>query len=129
MVIDTSALLAILFDEAERDSFIAQISASPIRVVSAAAIVEASIVFHRRLRRPGTSEIDALVARLDQKIWPIDLDQLKWARYAVEAYGRGRHSARLNFGDYFSYALARVSGEPLLFKGDDFSKTDIASAL
>lgn len=70
--------------------------------------------------------MDALIERLPLEPVAIDLDQLRWARYAVQTYGRGRHPARLNFGDCFSYALSKASGEPLLFKGSDFSQTDVA---
>jgi ribonuclease VapC len=70
-----------------------------------------------------------LLRRLPIELVPVDCDQLEWARHACRAYGKGRHPAASNFGDCFSYALARVTGEPLLYKGADFAKTDIRSAL
>jgi len=85
------------------------------------------VVLLRRSAAIGVSELDALIAGIPMEPVATDLEQLTWARYAFQTYGRGRHPARLNFGDCFSYALAKATGEPLLFKGDDFSQTDVRS--
>jgi ribonuclease VapC len=73
--------------------------------------------------------LDELIAGIPIAIWPVSVEQLTWVRYALETYGRGRHPAKLNFGDCFTYALAKSTGEPLLFKGSDFSLTDLKSAV
>jgi ribonuclease VapC len=129
MVVDTSALLAILLDEPERDAFIAAIRNASTGLISVASVVEASIVLTKRFGESQDDRVDALIARLPLQVWPIDSDQMRWARYAVETYGRGRHPAGLNFGDCFAYALAKTKSEPLLFKGGDLSHTDVAAAV
>ena len=128
MVIDTSALIAILTDEAERASFIAKIGADPVRLMSAASLVEASLVMDSRRGEAGGHEIDLFLHRAAIEIVAVDLDQCAIARRALRLYGRGRHAARLNYGDLFAYALAKTTGEPLLFKGTNFALTDIAAA-
>ncbi len=128
MVIDTSAVLCLLFDEPEAKSFAAAIEQDSIRLISAASVLEATIAVHRRRGRPSGDDIDRLLARWPADIVPVQLNQLQWARYAFETYGRGRHPAKLNFGDCFSYALAKTAGQPILFKGDDFSQTDLEPA-
>ena len=127
MVIDTSALFAILANEVEAAEFERAIGQAPIRLMSAASVLEAAIAVERRFGETGISELDLLFRRVSIDVRPVDLDQLDWARFAFQTYGRGRHPAGLNFGDCFSYALAKSTGEPLLFKGNDFSKTDLAS--
>jgi len=129
MVIDTSAFLAILFREDEAERFLHAIDEATTRIISVASILEAEIVTRRRFAEGQRINIDGLITELQVDIWPIDNVQLRWARFAAEIYGRGRHAAGLNFGDCFSYALAKSTGEPLLFKGSDFSLTDIASAV
>jgi len=93
--------------------------------MSTASVLESSIVLQRRRGELGAELVDLFLRDLPVEVRPVDLDQLRWARYAFQTYGRGRHPARLNFGDCFSYALAKASGEPLLFKGADFSHTDV----
>jgi ribonuclease VapC len=129
VVIDTSAILAILLQEPEAKTFAAEIERDPVRLISVASVFEASVVLLRRFGNPGLAELDPLIARLGVQIWPVAVDQLVWARYALETYGRGRHPAKLNFGDCFTYALAKSTGEPVLFKGSDFSLTDLKSAV
>ena len=85
-------------------------------------------MLENRFGEEGARELDLLIARLPIEIIPVDGDQLEWARYAYRTYGRGRHEAALNFGDCFSYALAKLTGEPLLYKGADFERTDLPSA-
>ena len=125
MVIDTSALLAILLDEPERRSYNESIEAADSRAMSVATFVEVSIVLEARYGAEGLRALDRFIERAGIDLAPVDLEQARVARDAFSRFGKGRHTAALNFGDCFSYALARVLGEPLLFKGDDFSRTDI----
>jgi ribonuclease VapC len=125
MVIDTSALLAVLRDEPERRRFNESIEAADSRVMSAATFVEISIVLESRHGAEGLRDLDHFLDRAAIELAPVDVEQANVARAAFSRFGRGRHPAALNYGDCFSYALARVLGEPLLFKGDDFSQTDI----
>ena len=125
MVIDTSAILAILFDEPECRHFAEMIEADDIRLVSAATLLEAALVIESRRGEAAGRELDLFMHRAHISIVPVDADQVEIARVAWRKYGKGRHTAGLNFGDCFSYALARVSGEPLLVKGNDFAQTDI----
>jgi len=128
MVIDTSALIAILLDEPERRRFNEKIEADPRRLVSAVSFVETALVIETRLGEAGGRELDLFLHRADIEVMPVDLDQAEIARRAFRTYGRGRHPASLNFGGCFAYALAKTTGEPLLFKGDDFGRTDVAAA-
>ncbi len=125
MVIDTSALIAILQDEPERRSFNLAIEAAEIRLLSSASLVEASLVIETRFGPDGVRDLDLFLAKAGVSIESVDADQAYIARQAFKHYGKGRHPAGLNFGDCFTYALARSSGEPLLFKGCDFSQTDL----
>lgn len=125
MVIDTSALVAILYDEAERAPFAEAIAGDPRRLVSAASVLETSIVVESQRGEPAGRELDLLIRRIKATVVEVDEDQIELARAAWRRYGKGRHPAGLNFGDCFSYALARHEGEPLLFKGSDFSQTDV----
>lgn len=128
MVIDTSALLAILLGEPERDGFADLISAAGVRLVGAVNAFEAAIVMLARKGPAGVRELDLLYHYAEIEIVPFDGEQLTLAREAYERYGKGRHPATLNLGDCCAYALACSSGEPLLFKGADFSKTDVQPA-
>jgi len=125
MVIDSSALIAIVFEEPDASIYISAILNSTNRLLSAASLVEASLVA-MRLRTPDpVSVLDILIDHLEVTVVPVDLEQAHLARDAFRRFGKGHHTAGLNFGDCFSYALARQKGEPLLFKGNDFSQTDI----
>ena len=128
MVIDTSALVAILSDEAERHDFIRLIAAAPARMVSAATVLETGMVIESRRGEHAGRELDLFLHRAGIEVVPVDADQVEIARAAFRRYGKGRHRAGLNFGDCFSYALARARGERLLFKGEDFTRTDILPA-
>ena len=128
MVIDTSALLAILQDEPERRSFNEAIEAAESRVMSVANYVEVSIVVESRHGAEGLRELDRFVDRAGIELVGVDLGQGKIARDAFSRFDKGRHPAALNFGDCFAYALARILAQPLLFKGDDFLKTDLATS-
>ena len=129
MVIDTSALAAIFFGEPEGYKFLNAIASADIRLISAATILETGIVLESRQGESAGREFDLFVVRANLQVVPVDFDQAEFARSAWRRYGKGRHAAALNFGDCFSYALASVTGQPLLYKGDDFGHTDIVSAL
>ena len=124
MIIDTSALLAILQDEPERRAFNEAIETAESRRVSAATFVETSIVVESRFGAEGVRALDRFLELGDIEVVQVDVQQARCAREAFTRFGKGRHPAGLNFGDCFSYALAKVMSEPLLFKGDDFAKTD-----
>lgn len=128
MVIDTSAVLAILADEPERRAFNEAIEAAEARVMSVASFVEASIVIEACKGAEGLRDLDLFLARAGVEIEDVDLEQGRLARQAFSRYGKSRHPAGLNFGDCFSYALAKVRGDRLLFKGQDFSRTDLGSS-
>jgi len=125
MVLDTSAVLAILQDEPERRAFNEAIEAADSRSLSIASLVEASIVIEARYGAEGVRHLDQFLDRADVAVVAVDVEQGKIARQAFSRFGRGRHAAGLNFGDCFSYALAQALGEPLLYKGEDFSLTDV----
>ena len=128
MVIDTSALLAILQNEPERHAFNLIIESEDVRALSTANFVELSMVVESRYGPEGVRDLDLFLNRADIELVPVDSDQAYLARQAFRQYGKGRHPAGLNYGDCFSYALAKSLGEPLLFKGEDFSQTDLAIA-
>jgi len=125
MVIDTSALLAILLDEPERRPFNEALEAADSRALSVATLVEVSIVIESRFGAEGLRDLDAFIDRARIALSVVDLEQAHVARRAFGRFGKGRHPAGLNYGDCFAYALAMVRGEPLLYKGEDFSQTDI----
>lgn len=127
MVIDTSALLAILFNEPERRTFNEAIEAAESRKVSAATFVEVSMVLESRFGAEALRELDLFFERAGIEIAAVDSEQARVAQRAFSRFGKGRHPAGLNFGDCFSYALAMVVGEPLLYKGEDFRQTDVSS--
>jgi ribonuclease VapC len=129
MVIDTSAIVAILFGEPEAATFAEAIERDAVRLMSAASVLEAAIVVESELGDPGARELDLLLYQAGITISPFSPEHLAAARHAFRAFGKGRHAAALNFGDCFSYALSRSTGEPLLFKGEDFSRTDVAPCL
>jgi ribonuclease VapC len=129
MVLDTSALLVLLLDEPEADAHRAVLEDDETRLVSAATLLETSIVIEARKGEAGGRELDLLIHKAGIDVVPVDAEQVAEARRAYRRFGRGRHAAGLNLGDVFAYALARTSGEPLLFKGEDFSKTDVGRVL
>jgi ribonuclease VapC len=126
MVIDTSAILAILLDEPERRRFNEAIEATDVRLLSVANYVEVAIVIESRLGAEGSRDLDQFLDSARVSPTPVDLVQAKAARIAFNRFGKGRHPAGLNYGDCFAYALATTQGEPLLYKGNDFSQTDVA---
>lgn len=130
MIVDTSALIAILHDEPEATACIRALYAAPNCRISAASFLEAGIVVDSARSPVPSRRLDDLLRQAGVIIEPVTEEQARIARAAYRDYGRGSgHPARLNFGDCFAYALARATGEPLLFKGDDFIHTDIKPAL
>jgi ribonuclease VapC len=128
MTLDTSAVLAILQDEAERIEFVALIEQAPRRLMSAVSVLEAVMVLEGRRGDDAGSDLDLFLQRASIETVAFDQEQLLLARAAFRRFGKGRHPAGLNFGDCASYALAEWSGEPLLFKGTDFAATDVVPA-
>jgi ribonuclease VapC len=128
MVIDTSALVAILLGEPEAESFAFAIAGDHKRLISAFAALETGIVIEAKKGESGGRELDLLLHQARIEIVPLTAEHFEIARAAWRRYGKGRHPAGLNIGDCCSYALAKCAGEPLLFKGDDFSRTDIREA-
>jgi len=129
VILDSSAVLAILFGEPGYEVFRDAIKGSATRSVSAATFVEISIVAEARSGDAGIRQREALFRSAQIGIQVVTEEQAYVASQAFSLFGKGRHPAGLNFGDCFSYALAKVTGEPLLFKGDDFRKTDVQPAL
>jgi ribonuclease VapC len=125
MVLDTSALVAILQGEPERRSFIEAIEAADSRLMSVATFVEISIVIEARHGAEGIRDLDHFISRAGIELVAVDAEHGKAARGAYSRFGKGRHRAGLNYGDCYSYALAMLAGEPLLFKGEDFCHTDV----
>ena len=125
MILDTSALVAVLYGEPEARDFVERIRAADVCRISVANHVELSMVVESQLGPDGTRQADAFLRRADVVVEPVTIEQGDLARQAFLDFGKGRHKAALNFGDCFAYALARATGEALLFKGDDFALTDI----
>lgn len=128
MVIDTSAIAAILFDEPERMAFNQRIAGVEMRLLSAVTLVESGIVVEARKGERGRGELDVFVYESGLEVVPVDFVQADLARIAWRTFGKGRHPAGLNLGDCFAYALAKATAQPLLFKGGDFAKTDLQHA-
>jgi len=128
MVIDTSALVAILLGEPEAEPFALAIAGDPKRLVSTFTALETAIVIEAKKGESGGRELDLLLHQAKIEMAPLTAEQFEIARSAWRRYGKGRHPAGLNIGDCCSYALAKCADEPLLFKGDDFSQSDIKVA-
>jgi len=125
VVIDTSALLAILLGEPERGKFLQLLSESETRLLSAANALETAMVVESRRGEAAGRELDLFLHRTKIEIVAVDAEQFSIARFAWRKFGKGRHPAGLNFGDCFAYALTKTSSEPLLAKGEDFRRTDL----
>ena len=128
MIVDTSAILAILFGEPEGEDLTGSLCEAGVRLLCSVNALEAAIVVSARKGAPGLRELDLLLHVADVGVVPFTDEQLLLAREAYERFGRGRHPAGLNLGDCCAYALSKHSGEPLLFKGEDFVRTDIQPA-
>lgn len=130
MIVDTSALMAILLGEAETVTFATMLDAADDLSISAATFLEFSIVIDARRNPALSNQVEEILERYDIYIEHITTEQARIARQAYRDFGKGSgHRANLNFGDCFAYALARVKREPLLYKGDDFVHTDLRSAV
>ena len=129
MIVDTSAVLAILFNEDDAETYARAISEAESRRMSAVSFVEAAIVVEAQTKERGSRQFDAFFRRAGIVIEPVTEEQAHTARQAYTDFGKAHHAAGLNFGDCFAYALAKVTGEPLLFKGQDFRKTDLEAVL
>jgi ribonuclease VapC len=125
MVIDISAIVAIALNEPDASEIEVKIADDPVRLISAATVLEATMVIETRLGDAGGREFDLWLLKIGAEIVPVDAEQTDMARRAWRRHGKGHHAAALNYGDCFSYALAVTRGEPLLFKGADFAKTDV----
>ena len=125
MVVDTSALIAILFGEPETESFVQALADDPKKMISAFNALESAIVIEAKKGEAGGRELYLLLHRARIEIVALNVDQVEIALTTWRKYGKGNHPAGLNIGDCCAYALAKYSGEPLLFKGKDFSQTDI----
>jgi ribonuclease VapC len=129
MILDTSALAAIFFDEPEAAHYTQIIHDADGCLISAGNFLELAMVIEGQIGPDAGRQCDTFFRRAGIIIEPFTVEQAHVARQAFHDFGKGRHPAGLNFGDCFAYALAKISGEPLLFKGEDFKKTDIVSAL
>ena len=125
MVVDSSALLAILLNEPDAEPIRMAFDRDDVRLLSAATLLEVSMVIESRKGESGGRDLDLLISKSKIEVIPVDESQVDEARRAWRRFGRGRHPAGLNYGDLFSYALARTTGQPLLFKGNDFARTDV----
>ena len=128
MIIDTSAILAILFAEPDAERFATAITAASSRRISAATLLETTIVLESRHGPAAAHELDAFLSRAQIELEPVTAEQAQTARQAWRRFGKGNHPAELNFGDCFAYALASATREPLLSKGRDFELTDVPAA-
>jgi ribonuclease VapC len=130
IAVDTSAIIAVLLGEDDAESMVGALASNAGDVgISAATLVETRIVAEAKQGTAAAADLRTLLTAIDADIVAVDADQADIAAAAWMRFGRGRHPAALNFGDCFSYALAKSLGAPLLFKGNDFAQTDIASAL
>jgi ribonuclease VapC len=129
MVLDTSAVVAILLGETQASRSIEAVAGAPVRLMSAFSVLETAVVISARKGAAGTREVDLFLHHGDVEVVPLDAALVALAREAYERFGKGRHPAGLNLGDCCSYALAAQSGHGLLFKGDDFARTDVKRAL
>jgi len=129
MVVDSSALLAILLNEPDAHPIRTAFDHDDVRLLSAATLLEVSMVIETRKGESGGRDLDLLISKSAIEVVPVEADQIEVARRAWRRFGRGRHAAGLNYGDLFSYALSKTSGEALLFKGEDFTRTDVARVI
>ena len=129
MILDTSALVAVMFGEPETDLYTQAIHDADRCLISTGTFLELFIVLDRQAAPEAAFQCDTFLRRAGISIEPFTVEQAYLARQAFHDFGKGRHPAGLNFGDCFAYTLAKTTGEPLLFKGDDFRKTDIVPAL
>ena len=128
MIVDTSAIMAILFGESGAERYDEVIAQAPRCRMSVANFLEAAIVLESRSGDAAGHELDAFLEEAEIELEPVTPEQAQAARLAWRRFGKGNHPAGLNFGDCFAYSLAEAAREPLLFKGRDFALTDIEAA-
>ena len=129
MIVDSSAVLAVLFGEADARRYADAIAGAETCRISAASFLEAGVIVDSQAGAGAGRQLDAFIKRAGLVIEPVTADQAELARQAYLDFGKGRHPPGLNYGDVFAYALAKAMGEPLLFKGSDFARTDIEAAI
>ncbi len=129
MVVETSAVIAILRREGACEKLLGALEKDPVRLICSVSVLEASMVVESRLGPQAGAHLELLIYRLGLEMVPFDQTHVELAKDAFRRFGKGRHRAALNFGDCAAYALARASGEPLLFVGEDLSRTDIGAAV
>ena len=127
MIVDSSAVLAVLYREPDAEHYETALAAAPNCRMSVANVLEASIIVEARGGAAAGHELDAFLDKAGIVLAPVTVEHVEAARHAWRRFGKGNHLAALNFGDCFAYALAKTAGEPLLFKGEDFARTDIES--
>jgi ribonuclease VapC len=125
MVVDTSALVAILKVEPDASTLLRRLGNSGANRIATATLLEAQMVVISQLGEAGLAELELLVSRAQIQVMPFNADHMRWALHGWRHYGKGRHRAALNLGDSFSYGLAKAMDAPLLFKGEDFPHTDV----
>jgi ribonuclease VapC len=128
MILDTSAVIAVLQNEESAPRLVAAMEDAPVKRMSAATLVETGIILQARYGDHGERELDLFVQRAHVEVVPVTEEHAEYARSGYRRFGKGRDAAGLNFGDCFAYALARALDEPLLFVGDDFARTDVRVA-
>jgi ribonuclease VapC len=128
MVVETSAIVAVILEEAGFEELVFKVAEADARFISVASYVEASMVLVGRRGECVVRDLDRVLAEMEIAVIPMTVTEARIAQTAFLKYGKGRHPARLNLGDCFSYALAKYRNEPLLFKGNDFSRTDVLVA-
>ena len=128
MIIDTSVIVAIFLSEGDAEHFKEKVASAWPRRMSVASLLETTMVVEGRVGSSGSFDLDTLLQTYEIELASVTAEQAEAAHVAWRRFGKGNHPARLNFGDCFSYALAKTTGEPLLFKGEDFSQTDIEPA-
>lgn len=129
MIVETSAVVAIVLGEPDAERFVDALTVPALRLISAANLVEAGIVVEARQGPDAARDLALLLETIAIAVEPVNAEQARLAVDAWRRFGKGRHPAGLNLGDCFAYALARHRGEPLLFKGNDFAQTDVTSVL
>ncbi len=129
MVVDTSAVLAILLEEPDAADYAQLIEDDPAPLMSAASVFETGIVLISRHGQEARSDLRDFMEQAGMQVEPVTVEQAELALDAYQRFGKGRHRAGLNFGDCFAYALSKAMGQPLLFKGEDFSQTDIETVV
>jgi ribonuclease VapC len=129
IVLDSSALMAILLRESKADALTRAIDEAGETAVCTATILECHLVTKSRIGETGIQKLDALISQIDPQVRPFDADMLMLAREVFDRFGKAQHKARLNFGDCIAYSLSKAEGAPLLFVGSDFALTDVEAAL